>query len=178
MLADKRPDAIRPTPTNKLSELEQTAILSSCNEGRFKSLPPTQIVPTLLDEGIYLGSESTFYRVLKQHGQLHHRGRSATPKGHKAPETFAATGPCQVFCWDITYLPSTVRGQFFYWYMLEDLYSRKIVGDEVYEQESGELAADLLQRTLLRENCLHTGVVLHSDNGAPMKSQTLRAKSL
>ena len=177
VLADKRPDAIRPTPTNKLSELEQTAILSSCNEGRFKSLPPTQIVPTLLDEGIYLGSESTFYRVLKQHGQLHHRGRSATPKGHKAPETFAATGPCQVFCWDITYLPSTVRGQFFYWYMLEDLYSRKIVGDEVYEQESGELAADLLQRTLLRENCLHTGVVLHSDNGAPMKSQTLRAKA-
>ena len=75
VLADKRPDAVRPTPTNKLSELEQTAILSSCNEGRFKSLPPTQIVPTLLDEGIYLGSESTFYRVLKQHGQLHHRGR-------------------------------------------------------------------------------------------------------
>ena len=82
-----------------------------------------------------------------------------------------------MFCWDITYLPSTVRGQFFYWYMLEDLYSRKIVGDEVYEQESGELAADLLQRTLLRENCLHSGIVLHSDNGAPMKSQTLRAKA-
>ena len=61
--------------------------------------------------------------------------------------------------------------------MLEDLFSRKIVGDEVHEQESGELAAELLQRTLLRENCLHTGLVLHSDNGAPMKSQTKRAKA-
>src|SRR5690554_1736551 len=61
--------------------------------------------------------------------------------------------------------------------MIEDLFSRKIVGNEVYEQESGELAAELLQRTLIRENCLHSGVVLHSDNGAPMKSQTMRAKA-
>lgn len=177
VLADKRPDAVRPEPLNKLSKAEQEAILAVSNEKRFASLPPTQIVPTLLDEGVYYGSESTFYRVLKLHGQLHHRGRSAAPKGHKSPGTFEATGPCQVFCWDITYLPSTVRGQFFYLYMIEDLYSRKIVGDEVHEQESGELASELLQRTLLREGCLHSGVVLHSDNGAPMKSQTMRAKA-
>lgn len=177
VLADKRPDAVRTEPANKLSAAEQAIILNVSNEKRFASLPPTQIVPTLLDEGLYYGSESTFYRVLKLHGQLHHRGRSAAPKGHKAPETFEATGPGQVFCWDITYLPSAVRGQFYYWYMLEDLFSRKIVGDEVHEQESGEFAAELLQRTLLRENCLHTGLVLHSDNGAPMKSQTMRAKA-
>ena len=81
-----------------------------------------------------------------------------------------------MFCWDITYLPSTVRGQFYYLYMLEDLFSRMIVGEEVHEQESGEHAAKLLEQTLIREKCLHSGVVLHSDNGAPMKSQTMRMK--
>jgi putative transposase len=175
--SDRRPTAVRPQPANKLSVSEQEVIIAVCNESRFASLPPTQIVPTLLDEGIYYGSESTFYRVLKLHGQLHHRGRSIAPRVLKAPTTFTATGPRQVFCWDITYLPSDVRGQFYYLYMLEDLFSRKIVGGEVYEKESGELAAALLQRTLLREKCQHSGVVLHSDNGAPMKSQTLRIKA-
>lgn len=68
VLADKRPDAVRPEPLNKLSKAEQEAILAVSNEKRFASLPPTQIVPTLLDEGVYYGSESTFYRVLKLHG--------------------------------------------------------------------------------------------------------------
>ena len=144
---------------------------------KFASLPPSQIVPTLLDEDEYYGSESTFYRVLKAFGQLHHRGRSLAPKGSALPTTFTATGPGQVFCWDITYIPSTVRGQFYYLYMLEDLFSRKIVGCEVFEQESGENAAKLLEQTLVREKCLHSGVVLHSDNGAPMKSQTMRMKA-
>ena len=175
--ADRRPDATRPTPANKLSEAEQAKIIEVCNQAQFASLPPSQIVPTLLDQGEYYGSESTYYRVLKAHGQLHHRGRSLAPKGSAMPTTYTATGPCQVFCWDITYLASTVRGQFYYLYMLEDVYSRKIVGHEVYEAESGEHAAKLLEQTLLREKCLHSGVVLHSDNGAPMKSQTMRVKA-
>lgn len=170
---DKRPEAIRPAPKNKLTEAEQAAIITVCNLPRFASLPPTQIVPALLDDG----SESTFYRLLKQHEQLTHRGRSIAPRASKAPKTFTATGPCQVFCWDITYLPSLVRGQFYYLYMIEDVYSRKIVGWEVHDHESGELATELLQRTLVREQCLHTGVVLHSDNGAPMKAQTMRMKA-
>lgn len=177
VIEDKRPDAVRPEPANKLSEAEQAQIINVCNLEKFASLPPTQIVPTLLDSGEYYGSESTFYRVLKAHGQLHHRGRSLAPKVSALPTTYTATGPGQVYCWDITYLPSAVRGQFFYWYMLEDLYSRKIVGEEVYEQESGENAAKLLEQTLLREKCLHSSVVLHSDNGAPMKSQTMRTKA-
>ena len=175
--ADLRPDATRPTPANKLSEAEQAKIIEICNLEQFASLPPSQIVPTLLDQGEYYGSESTYYRVLKAHGQLHHRGRSLARKGSAMPTTYTATGPCQVFCWDITYLASTVRGQFYYLYMLEDVYSRKIVGHEVYEAESGEYAAKLLEQTLLREKCLHSGVVLHSDNGAPMKSQTMRVKA-
>ena len=175
--ADLRPDATRPTPANELTEAEQAKIIAVCNQAQFASLPPSQIVPTLLDQGEYYGSESTYYWVLKAHDQLHHRGRSLTPKGSSRPTTYTATGPCQVFCWDITYLASTVRGQFYYLYMLEDVFSRKIVGHEVYEEESGEHAAKLLEQTLLREKCLHSGVVLHSDNGAPMKSQTLRVKA-
>lgn len=175
--ADKRPDAIRPQPSNKLTQAEQAKIIEVCNMAKFASLPPSQIVPTLLDEDEYYGSESTFYRVLKACGQLHHRGRSLAPRGSTQPTTYTATGPGQVFCWDITYLPSTVRGQFYYLYMLEDLFSRKIVGCEVFEQESGENAAKLLEQTLVREKCLHSGVVLHSDNGAPMKSQTMRMKA-
>ncbi|MGL5949212.1 MAG: transposase, partial [Aeromonas sp.] len=81
------------------------------------------------------------------------------------------------FCWDITYLPSPVRGQYYYFYMIMDIYSRKIVGHEVHEQESGELAAELLQKTLLRENCQGKAIVLHSDNGAAMKAQTMRVKA-
>ena len=175
--ADNRPHAIRQAPKNKLTPDEQAAILAVCNQPRFASLPPTQIVPTLLDEGVYHASESTFYRVLKQHKQLAHRGRSLAPSASKAPQTFTAIGPAQVFCWDITYLPSPVRGQFYYLYMIEDVYSRKIVGQEVYDCESGLLAAKLLERTLISENALHTGVVLHSDNGAPMKAQTMRMKA-
>ena len=175
--ADLRPDATRLPPANKMTEAEQAKIIEVCNQAQFASLPPSQIVPTLLDQGEYYGSESTYYRVLKAHGQLHHRGRSLAPKGSSRPTTYTATGPCQVFCWDITYLASTVRGQFYYLYMLEDVYSRKIVGHEVYEEESGDHAAKLLEQTLLREKCLHSGVVLHSDNGAPMKSQTLRVKA-
>ena len=174
---DRRPDAVRQAPKNKLTEAEQAAIIAVCNQPRFASLPPTQIVPTLLDEGIYHGSESTFYRLLKQHEQLAHRGRALEPRVSKAPQTFTATAPCQVFCWDITYLPSPVRGKFYYLYMIDDVYSRKIVGWEVYDCESGLLAAKLLERTLLSEQCLHTGVVLHSDNGAPMKAQTMRMKA-
>ncbi|WP_028537089.1 DDE-type integrase/transposase/recombinase, partial [Paludibacterium yongneupense] len=92
------------------------------------------------------------------------------------PTTHVATGVRQVWSWDITYLPSPVRGQYYYLYLIEDIYSRKAVGWEVYEQESGEMAAVLLQRSVIREACVRQPLVLHSDNGAPMKSMTLLSK--
>ncbi|WP_045455700.1 DDE-type integrase/transposase/recombinase [Psychrobacter sp. JCM 18903] len=147
---------MRQAPKNKLSASEQAAILAVCNQPALPVCRPPKLY-RLLDEGIYHGSESTFYRVLRQHEQLAHRGRALAPKASSAPKTFTATGPCQVFCWDITYLPSPVRGQFYYLYMIEDVYSRKIVGWEVYDHESGVLAAQLLERTLISENALHTG---------------------
>ncbi|MDL2009803.1 IS3 family transposase [Klebsiella pneumoniae] len=176
--ADKRPAAARPVPANKLTEAEQQAILDISNQERFASLSPSQIVPTLADEGVYLGSESSFYRILKAHDQLIHRGK-AKPKGSIAkPNGFTAKGPCEVWTWDISYCPSTVIGRFFYLYMIMDIFSRKVVGWEVHDCESGEHAANLLERTLWSEKCVNEEIVLHSDNGSPMKSLTMQAKMM
>ncbi|USE38596.1 hypothetical protein [Endozoicomonas sp. SCSIO W0465] len=101
MRADNRKNADRPEPVNKFSEAERQAIVDVCNSERFKSLPPSQIVPTLLDEGLYMGSERTFYRVLEETGQQHHRGSAAKPNRYK-PTSWCATGPNQVWSWDIT----------------------------------------------------------------------------
>jgi len=176
VVADKRPEAQRPTPMNKLSEAERQAILVVCNEPAYASLPPSQIVPTLLDEGRYIASESSFYRLLKAEGQLHHRGRSQAPRKLNKPRSHRAQGPNEVWSWDITYLGSAVKGQFYYLYLFEDIFSRKIVGYEVHERECGELAAQLVQRCMLREQCFMKPIVLHSDNGAPMKSQVFKVK--
>lgn len=173
---DARTTTARPEPRNKLSEAERSAVLEVCNREENAHLPPSQIVPKLADEGIYLASESTFYRVLKAHGQGHRRGRAQPPHPRKPPTSYSATGANQVWSWDITYLPTTVRGQYYYLYLVEDIYSRKAVGWEVHEQESGEHAATLMQRTVMAEQCWGAPLVLHSDNGAPMKSSTLLAK--
>lgn len=147
-----------------------------CNRPEYASLPPTQIVPTLLDKGEYIGSESSYYRVLKAKDQLHTRGRHRSRQKQSKPTSYTATGPNQVYTWDITYLPSMVKGQHYYLYVIEDIYSRKVVGYDVYERECGELASVLLQRTLMREQCFNKPLVLHSDNGAPMKSLTFKAR--
>ena len=173
---DQRPHAPRPEPTNKLSPAERTAIIDLANSPAYSNLPPSQIVPKLLDKGLYLGSESSFYRILKGAGQLNHRGRAQAPKKRHKPTSHTATAANQVWSWDITYLASSVRGHFYYLYLFEDIYSRKIVGYEVHEKECGEKAAELIQRCLLREQCLRRPLVLHSDNGAPMKAQTMKVK--
>ena len=174
--ADGRPDAVRPTPAHALSPEERQAVLDVCNSQEFASLPPSQIVPRLADQGRYLASESSFYRILRAADQQHRRGRSQPPRHVPAPTSHTATGPNQVWSWDITYLPSLVRGQYYYLYLIEDIYSRKGVGWEVHEQECGEQAAALLQRSVIREQCWKQPLVLHSDNGAPMKSVTLLTK--
>ena len=174
--ADKRPTANRPEPKNKLTAEEQQAILATSNKEEYANLGPSQIVPMLADDGQYLASESSFYRVLKANNQLTHRGK-AQPKGSRAkPKGYTATAPNQVWTWDISYCPSTVIGQFFYLYMIIDIFSRKVVGWEVHESESGEHAAALLERMLWAEKCVKQHVVLHSDNGSPMKCLTMQAK--
>ena len=128
----------------------------------------------LADSGRYIASESTFYRVLREKGQMTHRHRSKPPSGSK-PRGLLAAGPNCVYIWDITYLPTRVRGMFFYLYMVMDVYSRKIVGWQVYKRESSELAADLMTDICITEGIKRDQVTLHSDNGGAMKGATLLA---
>jgi len=162
-------------PANKLSESERERIIETCNLPEYRSLPPSQIVPILADKGEYLASESSFYRVLRDADQVNRRGRAEQPNVRTKPKEFNATGPNQLWSWDITYLASTVRGVFYYLYLIEDIFSRKIVGWEIHESESAEYAAQLTRRTCLAENIHQEGLVLHSDNGSPMKGATMLA---
>lgn len=173
---DQRPKAVRPEPLNKLTHKERQQLLETCHQPAYASLPPSQIVPKLADQGIYLASESTFYRVLHENDQLNHRGRARAPKVNRLPTTHIARAPNQVWAWDISYLPSTVKGRFFYLYMVEDIYSRYSIIWDVHESESGDLAADLFEKAIWREHLHDQKPVLHSDNGSPMKSFALRAK--
>lgn len=174
---DGRPEAVRPTPTHALSEAERAAIVEVANIPQYAALPPAQIVPRLADEGRYLASESSFHRILRQAGQTRHRGRAKAPQASRKPTTHVARAPNQVWCWDVTWLPSQVTGRWFYLYLILDLHSRKIVGHEVHEAESGEHAAQLLKRTALAEGIHATAdkPVLHGDNGAALKATTVLA---
>ena len=176
MIEDKRPKAVKSAPPNKLTQNERQSILTVCNSEEFATLPPSQIVPILADRGEYIASESSFYRVLKAHNMLQHRGRAKARTGHKRPTSYRAKKANEVWSWDISYMPTRVIGQHYYLYMIEDIYSRKIVGWEVHDCESGEFAAQLLERTVWAEKCVKKDVVLHSDNGAPMKCFTMQAK--
>lgn len=174
---DARPLAARPTPGNALSEQERKQIMAVVNEPRFADVPPARIVPMLADEGVYLASESTICRLLREHGQNSHRGRAKAPSAQRMPTTHVATAPRQVWCWDMTYLPATVVGRWFHLYLIMDLYSRKIVGWEVHDSDDGEHAKQLLKRTALAEDIaqLEHKPVLHGDNGATLKATTVLA---
>jgi putative transposase len=139
------------TPRNKLTELERQRIVKVSNEEGFANLPPSQIVPALADDGRYIASESSFYRVLKAHNQLKHRDKSKPAKNRYKPKAWIAYAPNQVYTWDITYLPSQVKGIFFYLYLVMDVFSRKVVGWQVHSEELSELASNLMTDICQRE---------------------------
>jgi transposase InsO family protein len=172
--ADGRPEAERPMPAHALTEAEVAAILEVCHRPEWADLPPAQIIARLLDEeGRYIASEASFYRVLRAHGEQKHRGRAKAPVRQAKPTTYRADRPCEVWSWDVTWLPGPVRGQFYYLFLILDLYSRKIVGWEVHSRESAALGAEVVERAVLAEGCLNQPLVLHSDNGSPMKGATM-----
>jgi len=173
---DGRPLANKPAPAHKLTDEERAQILRLCHSPEFVSVPPSWIVPTLADRGIYIASESSFYRVLRAAKEQNHRGRSRAPRKVGKPRMHTACWPNQVWCWDVTWLKGPAKGIFFYLYMIVDIFSRKIVGWEVWEAETGEKAAQLVQKAVLREGCSDTLEVYHADNGAIQKSSTLRVK--
>jgi putative transposase len=174
---DARPRAVRPVPAHALSEEERQRIVQVVNEPRFAELPPARIVPMLADEGSYIASESSFHRILRVQGQARHRGRSKAPQRRRPPSTHVATAPRQLWCWDMTFLASRVMGEWFYLYLILDVYSRKIVGFEVHERDSSDHAVELLRRTALAEgiHALPEKPVLHGDNGATLKATTVLA---
>ena len=161
-------------PRNRLSEAERAKVLKVANNAENRDLSPKQIVPRLADQGVYLASESTFYRLLRAAGQMTHRAASRPSRSRK-PREQVATGPCQVWSWDITYLRSAVRGQFHYLYLFMDVWSRKIVGWTVEDHESNETAAQLFTRICTSLGTDPQGIVLHADNGGPMKGSTMLA---
>lgn len=173
-VGDDRRQGPHREPANKLRDVERKRVLEVANSPEYRDLSPKQIVPKLADEGDYIASESTFYRCLRAADQLHHRERSA-PAVSRRPAELVATEPEQVWSWDITYLRSSVRGEFYYLYMVEDVWSRKIVGWEVHAVESMDLASALIERTCAELGVDPEGLTLHSDNGGPMKGSTMLA---
>lgn len=171
---DGRTDRIQ-RPHNRLDPLERERILAVINSEEYGHLPPSQIVPRLADAGQYLASESTMYRLLRANGQLTHRGPARKRQPAPRPQPLSATGPNQIYSWDITYIPSAVKGQFHYLYLFLDLFSRKIVGWQIYDIEDGTRAGDLMRDICAREGIEPGQIVLHSDNGGPMKGATMLA---
>jgi len=173
--ADGRKEAgLKRVPANKLTEHERQRILDLANGQEFAELSPSQIVPTLADQGLYIASESSFYRVLREADQLAHRGKTKPPT-RKRPAPLQASAPNQLWSWDITYLATTVKRLFFYLYLIMDVFSRKIVAWEVYDSESADQAAKVFRKSHMREGIAGDSLVLHSDNGSPMKGATMLA---
>lgn len=161
-------------PPNKLSTQERQRVLKIANSPEYRDLSPKQIVPKLADLGLYLASESSFYRILREEKLVNHR-EASKPASSPRPREHVATGPCQVWSWDITYLKSNVTGLFFYLYMIMDVWSRKIVAAEVFAKESMEHSAVLFSQTCFRHGVDPTQLALHADNGGPMKGATMLA---
>jgi len=164
----------RHAPANKLSQAEREKILAVATSPAFRDLSPKQIVPQLADQGRYIASESSFYRVLKEKQMLTHR-QAARPATTRPPRALTASGACQVWSWDITFLRTSVQGMFFYLYLFLDVWSRKIVAAEVFAEESMEHSARLFHKACFTHALNPDHLVLHADNGGPMKGSTMLA---
>lgn len=158
-------------PVNKLTDLERQLVSEVLTSDRFVDLAPLQIYAQLLDEGVYLCSVSTMYRVLRENRQVKERRRLARHPAKVCPE-LVATAPRQVYSWDITKLAGPVKGAYFDAYVMIDIYSRYIVDVHVHAHESGVLAKELMEQIF----AVH-GVpqVVHADRGTSMTSKTVAA---
>lgn len=160
-------------PANSLTEAEEAEVLRVVNSADFRDLPSKQIVPRLADRGRYVASESTMERLLRRNGQKKHRGPKRC-KSVSKPREKSASGPRQIWTWDITCLRSPIVGSFYYLYMAVDVWSRKIVGSAVYERECSELATAWMKVAMESEEVSPKSLIVHQDNGGPMKG-TLKA---
>lgn len=169
---DKRKGSFKRV-VRKLDSVVRKEIILTCNDKLYRDYNPHEIVPLLLNSGKYLASVRTLYRILKEEKLLHHRSNVRVKRGRSKPPERRATKSDQVWSWDITWLPQTVRGLFFFAYVIVDIYDKYIVGWSVHNEEKDAHSKDLFQRTLSGKNPRILSV--HSDNGQPMKGITLMA---
>jgi transposase InsO family protein len=158
-------------PANKLDTFERARILDAANSPDFVDLPPIQIYARLLDQGVYLASISTIYRVLAENSQVKERRRLARHPARAIPE-LVATGPGQVYSWDITKLSGPIKGKYFDCYVMIDIYSRYIVGAHVHACESGPLAVEMMTEIFTIHGAPQ---IVHADRGTSMTSKTVAA---
>jgi putative transposase len=172
---DDRRCGPRYRPGNALSAREETEVLALMVSAEYRDLSPKQLVPRLADEGRYLASESTMYRLRHRIGLGAGRRPMLRTAVTRATTVHRAVQSNQVWSWDITYLPTVIRGRFLRLYLVMDVWSRRIVGWELHDRESAERAATLIQRICVESGVDPTGLVLHADNGKPMRGSTMVA---
>ena len=153
-----------------LNPTERQAVLNAVHDERFLDRSVPHIHATLLDEGVYHCSMSTMYRILHSVGEVGERRDMATRPAHVKPE-LCATGPRQVFAWDITKLHGPAKWTYFYLYAIIDIYSRYVVGWMVADRESSELARMLLKETICKQGMDPAQLTIHSDRGSSMTSK-------
>jgi putative transposase len=164
-----QPQSAVVVPVNKLTDAEEQQVLAMLHSGRFVDRPPAQIYATLLAESRYLCSIATMYRILGKNMQVKDRRRQATHPPRVVPE-LQATGPRQVYSWDITKLAGPVKGQYFDCYVMIDIYSRMIVGAHVHHTETAELAKDLMTEVFGIQGVPN---IVHADRGTSMTSKSV-----
>jgi putative transposase len=167
-----RPEAIpvRTSP-RRLSVAEELAVLAVLDSKRFADMAPEEVHAVLLDEGTYLCSERTMYRILQRHGQSAIR-RQAAPREYQKPELLA-TRPNEVWSWDITKLKGPAKWTYYYLYKIMDIFSRYVVGWMVAYREAAKLAEDLIAETVLKQEIVPGTLTLHADRGSSMTAATV-----
>jgi putative transposase len=153
-----------------LAAAERQAILDMLHSARFADTAPAEAWATLLDEGTYLGSVSTYYRVLRQAGESRERRAQATHPATVKPE-LAATGPNQVYSWDITKLHGPAKWAYYHLYVILDIFSRYAVGWMVATRESAALAEKLIAATAAKQGITRGQLTIHADRGSSMTSK-------
>lgn len=164
--------APRPAPMNKLSDAEAAHVLSVLRSPRFAELAPAQVWARLLDDGVYLCSIATMYRILRAVGESRERRRQRSHPAKKKPELLA-TAPNAVWSWDITKLRGPRRGEYFDLYVIIDIYSRYVVGWTVEVTETAELASRFIENTIRRHKVNPKRLKLHADRGTSMTSKSV-----
>jgi putative transposase len=164
------PKAKHVTSPRALSEVERKQVIDVLHGDRFRDASPAHVYATLLDEGTYMCSERTMYRILAHLGENNER-RSFVKHGQFHRPELLATGPNQVWSWDITRLMGSEKWNYFYLYVILDIFSRYVVGWMIAERELGEYAQKLIKECLRKQNIGEGQLTIHSDRGSPMKSK-------